>query len=721
MNIPDQLRAIREFARITQTELAQLIGTSLVAVDRWERGDIYPSQQQEKKISELFLLAKSKQGISPQKANLVLQNGTFASRGSTRRALRTANLDCFSPATEVKKSDTPLLPVLSRLKQGRFFGDGELLLKTMLREYEKPARTPKRTARGGISAGKNTYTYDAHTYHTKVPPQGIVEFIRHYLPEGGLMLDPFSGSGMTGVAALVAGSDVILNELSPAACFISHNFTETVSPARFAAAVRSVLAPLQTLRKDLYTTSCRECGKDTEILYTVWSYRVTCPHCQNEFRLWDHCRKYGKTVREHKILSDFPCPFCTEPVKKRNLARTEAEPVLLGYKCCSRIQTEHPLSDVDLERIKRLESSTPLAEGFFPKTPLPDGLNLNQPKRHGLTTIDRFYTGRNLSALSHIWREIHKLEDAQLASLVAFVFTSLYQRVTRLSEFRFWGGSGNTAHFNVPFIFNEANIFVTFERKAASILDHLETTAESYTGRRVIACNSATDLSYLPDESIDFIFTDPPFGANINYSEMNILWESWLGEFTDSTHEAIVNSAQNKGIPEYEDLMALSLSECFRVLRRGHWMLLVFMNSSSKVWEALKSAIHRAGFIAEKVDIFDKQHGTFKQFVSENTAGCDLVLHCRKPLEGESAQVTDKPLTASESIEEFLSGRSGAIPTMVYLHVSRDSEPDFRMLYSEWIAFGMLRGHKLTDFSSFREIAGELIKTTETNNSEDEL
>jgi hypothetical protein len=314
-----------------------------------------------------------------------------------------------------------------------------------------------------------------------------------------------------------------------------------------------------------------------------------------------------------------------------------------------------------------------------------------------------------MSALSHLWREIHKLEDVRLASLTAFVFTSLYQRVTRLSEFRFWGGSGNTAHFNVPFIFNEANVFVTFERKAASILDHIETTSKNYTGRRVVVCNSATDLSYLPDESIDFIFTDPPFGANINYSEMNILWESWLGEFTDSTEEAIINHFQDKGLAEYEKLMTRSLSECFRVLRQGHWMLLVFMNSSGEVWNALKNAIQRAGFVMERIDIFDKQHGTFKHFVSDNTAGCDLVLHCRKPYDSEKMAQIKKGLNISESIKKFLANRSGTIPITVYLHVSRESELDFRLLYSEWIAFGLLHGYELTDFTTFRAMISALL------------
>src|SRR5690606_19815549 len=111
------------------------------------------------------------------------------------------------------------------------------------------------------------------------------------------------------------------------------------------------------------------------------------------------------------------------------------------------------------------------------------------------------------------------------------------------------------------------------------------------------------------------------FGSFINYSEMNILWESWLGTFTDAKDEAIVSKTQNKGIDEYTNLMTLSLKEAYRVLKNGHWMVLVFMNSSEKVWSSLHKSIQDSGFIIEKVNIFDKKHGTFKQFASENTAG----------------------------------------------------------------------------------------------------
>lgn len=717
-SIPQQLKEIHERTKLSRSELAQLLGVSLVAIDQWERGVNAPSRKQRQNISEILVNINT--GYMVYKPSVVLQNGSFASRGSQRKALHLSQPDLFTEAAETNTSSSPLPPILSRLKTGIFFADGERVLEKILKARSIPAKTVTKAEKLNVSAGKNTYTYDAHTYHTKVPPQGIVEFLEHYLPNGGLVLDPFSGSGMTGVAARITGMDVILNELSPAAGFISYNFTESISPTAFGSAIKEILSFLGDIRKFLYTTHCRECGKNTEILYTVWSYRVLCPFCKSEFTLWDHCRKYGRTVREHKILKEFLCPACRKVIKKRDLLRTEPVPVLVGYKCCRKTQVEHPPTEEDFSRIAQTNTGQWLAHDYYPRNELSEGVNLNQPRHHGLTSIDRFYTLRNLSAMSQLWREIHKVVDVSLASAIAFVFTSLYQRVTRLSEYRFWGGSGNTARFNVPFIFNEANVFITFERKAASIIDHLEMTAQQYRGNRVVACNSATDIKYLPNESVDLIFTDPPFGANINYSEMNILWESWLDEFTDASSEAIINKVQGKKLDDYEELMAKCLIECYRVLRAGHWMLLVFMNSSGEVWSSLKSAVKRAGFITERLDIFDKQHGTFKQHVSENTAGCDLVLHCRKPFLGDERQPSEEAIDHSKSIVEFIENRDGGMPITAYLHVSRDSEPDLRRLYSEWLAYSLPKKHEIVNFANFREIAIYIIEKMERKDADND-
>ena len=98
-----------------------------------------------------------------------------------------------------------------------------------------------------IKEGKNDPIYNAHSYHTKVPPRGIIPYILHYTKPGDLILDPFCGSGMTGVAAQMCANPpadlleqflelkdrvgpraCILNDLSPAACHIAYNYNTPV-------------------------------------------------------------------------------------------------------------------------------------------------------------------------------------------------------------------------------------------------------------------------------------------------------------------------------------------------------------------------------------------------------------------------------------------------------------------------------------------------------------
>lgn len=681
----------------SQRDLGRALGASEYAVARWEDGAAPVDPHTRSKLERLL----------DSTATTDADANPFASHGS---AVQLHTLPLFQEALPYPL-DVPRSSVTSEFFDGQTsIWQNGVGLGAVLAAHSDPSPTRCEPFLSSVSAGKNTYTYDAHTYHTKVPPQGISQVIDAYLPDGGLVLDPFSGSGMTGVAAIACGNDVILNELSPAASFISYNFTHSVNNSAFLSAASGVVERLHRLRNDLYRTTCRECSKPTEILYTVWSYNVLCPHCGDEFRLWDHSRKYGRNVREHKFLKEFSCPCCKTVIKKSRLKRTDTEPVLVGYRCCSKKQIEHEPNDADLARLARICVMADSYRERAPQVQLPDGVNLNQPKRHGLDSIDRFYTPRNLIAMVALWEEIRRIPDPDLARSVAFAFTSLYQRVTRLSEYRFWGGSGNTANFNVPYISNEANVFVTFLRKAKSIADHYATTAEQYTGHSIVRTGSATDLSFLPDNSVDFVFTDPPFGANINYSEMNILWEAWLGDRTDAREEAIVSRSQGKDVAEYERLMRQSLCETYRVLRSGHWMVLVFMNSSEKVWTALSNAIRGAGFEIANVSVFDKQHGTFKQFVSDNAAGSDVMIHCRKPTIS-ARKHTESSEAEGLGVRSFLQQRNGPIPRLPYIHVSRETDIDYRTLYSEYTAKALGRRQGFVDFSIFRDSIAREIET----------
>src|SRR5271157_5573581 len=82
-----------------------------------------------------------------------------------------------------------------------------------------------------------------------------------------------------------------------------------------------------------------------------------------------------------------------------------------------------------------------------------------------------------------------------------------------------------------------------------------------------ISTQSSTDLSAIPANSIDYIFTDPPYAEKVQYGELNFVWEAWL-DFDTTWHEEeiIVNAVRGKSAADWEVLMKKALNECLRVL-----------------------------------------------------------------------------------------------------------------------------------------------------------
>ncbi len=564
---------------------------------------------------------------------------------------------------------------------------------------------------GNIRAGKNTYVYDAHTYHTKVPPDGIAKLIEYYTKPGEVVLDPFCGSGMTGIAAGNLGRSAWLSDLSPAATFIAQHLNSPVDAEHYLKAVRLLLTDAAELEAELYHTPCRSCGTLTPMLYTVWSYGVVCPHCDCEFVMWDVARDEKPSVRESKILSEFPCPHCAKHVRKRGIKRTRRYPVQVGYKCCGRGLKEQTagLCEADCATLARIAAEGMPRGLWYPRNKFPDGMNTRQPRAAGIERVDQAYTPRALRAMAWLWKRALEWPDTEMSGKLLFTLTSLYQRITHFSEFRFWGGSSNTANYNVPFISNEQNVFRTFARKANTISWYFQSAPRLRRDVQVRTA-SACDLSHIADGSVDYVFTDPPFGGNINYSEMNFLWESWLRQHTDTRDEAIVNAVQGKGVAEYQTLLTRGFRECRRVLKSDGWMSVVFHNSSRAVWAALQAAVNAAGFAIHGTQTFDKEHGTFKQFVSENAVGYDLVLHCRK---GERATNANGHAAATAGeIVEFIRNRISESPgryQVHYLHVARADEWDFRKLHAEWLAESLAADGGAVGFEDFRAHAARAV------------
>ncbi len=148
----------------------------------------------------------------------------------------------------------------------------------------------------------------------------------------------------------------------------------------------------------------------------------------------------------------------------------------------------------------------------------------------------------------------------------------------------------------------------------------------------IISLNSVSSTPISSrNNSIDYIFTDPPFGDNIMYSELNFIWEAWIKVKTNNKSEVIVNKTQNKDLPEYHFLMRKAFSEYYRVLKPDRWITVVFHNSKSTIWKIIQDSITKAGFIIAQVTVLDKKQGSFKQVTATGAVKNDLVISAYKP------------------------------------------------------------------------------------------
>src|SRR5258708_14921588 len=197
----------------------------------------------------------------------------------------------------------------------------------------------------------------------------------------------------------------------------------------------------------------------------------------------------------------------------------------------------------------------------------------------------------------------------------------------------------------------------------------------------------------LPDASIDYIFLDPPFGSNMMYSELNLLWEAWLKVFTDSKPEAIENSSQGKTLDDYRHLMTICLQEAFRILKPGRWITVEFSNTQASVWNAIQIALQEAGFVVANVSALDKQQGSFKAVTTTTAVKQDLVISAYKPNGGLEDRFPTEASTEN-GVWAFVRSHLKYLPNFKITKGEMEIivERDPRILYDRMVAYFVLHG-----------------------------
>jgi len=156
----------------------------------------------------------------------------------------------------------------------------------------------------------------------------------------------------------------------------------------------------------------------------------------------------------------------------------------------------------------------------------------------------------------------------------------------------------------------------------------------------LIDTRSAENLSEIPINSIDYIFTDPPYADNIQYGELNFVWEALLG-FDTNWHEdeIIVNEFRGKTKEEWANKMLHSMQHCYRILKPGRWISLCYHDTSEGTWSLVQDLMAEAGFVVDKNDIaifIDTGGSTYNQRTADKVNKRDLVINFRKPKPGET-------------------------------------------------------------------------------------
>lgn len=586
-----------------------------------------------------------------------------------------------------------------------------------------------------VSEGKNDPIYSAHNYHTKVPHRAIMRYILHYTNPGDIVFDGFAGSGMTGVAAQLCGDrnavielgyqvmpdatilqqetdengnsiwkpfsklgprKAVLNDLSPVATFIAHNYNSAVEVSSFEKSLKRILSEVEKECSWMYETKHSD-GRIGKINYTVWSDVFTCPECTKEVVFWDA----AVDNEAGNVKDQFLCPYCKVTLTKRIMERAwisrydsnlndtirqaKQVPVLINYSVGGKRTEKKPDADdfILLERIEQLDVAD-----WFPSERLIEGKETRRNDPIGITHVHHFYSKRSLYILASI--------AAKARGIFSIAQLSMWWTNTKMYRYRWAGGFAGAGGgplagtLYIPSLFKEISILESAKDNFA------KTVRKKYLLKnmrpQIISCSSTENIM-LKDAVFDYLFFDPPFGANLNYSELSNIWEAWLRVFTNNTSEAIENVVQGKGPNEYRNLIKACFKEAFRLLKPGRWMTVEFSNTKASVWNSIQSAITEAGFVIANVSALDKKQGSFKAVTTTTAVKQDLVISAYKPSNEMKSEIIENQST-DESAWIFVRNHLEQLP----VHMGQKGSSELivertpRVLFDRMVSYHVQNG-----------------------------
>ena len=570
-----------------------------------------------------------------------------------------------------------------------------------------------------VDGNRHSALYNFLGYSSKKPYEAIEKYVAHFSKTNDLLFDPFCGSGGLGIVSIKNNRHCLLFDSSPLATLISKGYCTYVDTFDLKKAFENISKSLISIENKLYGTKCHIDNTDVIIDASIWSQTYRCVKC-------------FEVIAIQSTNQDNQCPHCKEKVSTRQ-QRLGYVPWGVRYYCNNQkmdiIRSIDGPDDSSIKAFKQFDFDQLANQcwnafdiGFVDRPMMnydkegPWGL-LWRPYHGSIRNVSQFFTKRNLYAIQYILKQIVELDTSndvkdllKLALANITPSASIQQRHYPGSTFPNMVMPG--VLFTPP-VFEEINVIQRFLSKKRSLLRGQEAVNSSIrSGKVLISTQDSSDLTDIPSNAIDYIFTDPPYSGRIQYGELNFIQESILGLNTSwLNNEVIVNEARGFTADTWQDRLYKIMKESFRVLKPGRWISVCFHDSDPSSWERLQDVMLMAGFIpgsGKEVASIETGWQTLKMHTSEDITKRDLVINYRKPLPSEITSAIS--ITGEEDNETF--GDKVRAIVRDYLDINPGAAKD--RIYDEVVSH-MVRAGKM-EAHNFDELLLQVAEPTEGSN-----
>lgn len=404
--------------------------------------------------------------------------------------------------------------------------------------------------------------YGCLAYFTRQSWDIVTDNIKAFTAEGDVVLDSFGGSGVSAIEAMMNGRLGIHTDLNPLSIFMVKALSAKVN-----------LGELWDLSEEILAEFTKQKPKNEKEAKVMLKNAKHYPNAID--------KEFGETatIKMQDEILWLP--------KDEILPKGSDTPSVLGLFSPLQLAELALLRKLILRKTtKQREMRYSLMLAFYNTITM---CNLTYHISHHKGLTDN--SGDNAVFRYYRYRIAPKPTQVE-------VFDTFIRKINRVIKGK--RELENSPHFNNAYFTPLKRVIKDFNGAMINQRTNLdkENSSEKINGEKIFQAD-ATNLKEIESESVDFIYTDPPYGAKIPYLDLSTMWNAWLDLSVDlnlKEKECIEKGSLEKSKYDYENLMKKSLKEMYRVLKFNRWLAFVFQHQDTRLFQVIVESAENVGF-----------------------------------------------------------------------------------------------------------------------------